>query len=106
MIKTLKTYCIMRVYLTEAEKLEGKPAYETVLDRLRDREIAGATVYRGMAGYGPHCVLHTEKILRLSDDLPLVVEAIDSPEKIASMMEEFNELLPDHWITMQEVRAF
>jgi PII-like signaling protein len=72
----LKTYHVMRVYVTEAEKVDGKPAWEFLLQRIEDRGLSGATVLRAMAGFGPHHVLHTEKILRLSDDLPLVVEVI------------------------------
>lgn len=101
----MKTCHVMRIYVSEMEKLDGKPSYEALLSMVREKGLAGATVFRGMAGFGPHHVLHTEKILRLSDDLPVVVEVVDSPEVITSLSESVREILPDHLITVQEVSA-
>ena len=77
---------LLRIFIGEAERHDGKPMYEAIVLKARELEIAGATVLRGGMGYGHLSHLHTSKILRLSDDLPLVIEIVDSPEKITAFL--------------------
>ena len=78
----------LTIYVDEADKLHGKPVYEILLDIFFKRKIAGASVFRGIAGYGSDGVFHTAKILELSTTLPVKIEAVDSEEII-------NDVLPD-----------
>jgi PII-like signaling protein len=78
----------LTIYVDENEKLHGKPVYETILDILAQRKIAGASVFRGVAGYGSHGKLHTAKILELSTTLPVKIEVVDSEEMIKIIMAE------------------
>jgi PII-like signaling protein len=78
----------LTIYVDENEKLHGKPVYETILDLLAQRKIAGASVFRGVAGYGSHGKLHTAKILELSTTLPVKIEVVDSEEMIKVIMAE------------------
>jgi PII-like signaling protein len=78
----------LTIYVDENEKLHGKPVYETILDILAQRKIAGASVFRGIAGYGSHGKLHTAKILELSTTLPVKIEVVDSEEMIKIIMAE------------------
>jgi PII-like signaling protein len=77
---------LLRIFVGEAEQLDGAPFYEAVVLKAREMHIAGATVLRGSVGYGHSSRLHTSKILRLSDDLPLVIELVDSPENIQTFL--------------------
>ena len=77
---------LLRIFVGEANELDDTPFYQAVVLKAREMGIAGATVLRGSVGYGHKSELHTSKILRLSDDLPLVIEIVDSPEKIAAFL--------------------
>jgi PII-like signaling protein len=77
---------LLRIFVGEAEQFDDEPFYEAVVLKAREMHIAGATVLRGSLGYGHSSRLHTSKILRLSDDLPLVIEIVDSPEKIETFL--------------------
>lgn len=83
----------LTIYVDENEKLHGKPVYETILDILAQRKIAGASVFRGVAGYGSHGKLHTAKILELSTTLPVKIEVVDSEEKITVIMAELTSVV-------------
>ena len=75
-----------RLFVGESDRHEGRPLYEWILLRAREEGLAGATVLRGIAGFGAHSRLHTAKILRLSEDLPIVVEIVDTREKIEAFL--------------------
>ena len=77
---------LLRIFLGEAERLEGKPLYERIVTRAREGGLAGATVLRGVQGFGARSRLHTAKILRLSEDLPVIVEIVDTEEKIREFL--------------------
>jgi hypothetical protein len=77
---------LLRIFVGEADQYEGKPLYEVLVLKARELHIAGATVLRGSVGFGHSSRLHTSKILRLSDDLPIVIEIVDSPEKIEAFL--------------------
>ncbi len=78
----------LTIYVDETEKLHGKPVYEVVLDLLFTKKISGASVFRGVAGYGSHGKLHTAKILELSTSLPVKIEIVDSEEMITAILPE------------------
>ena len=73
---------LLRVFIGESDKADGRPLYEVIVETARKRGIAGATVLRGFLGFGANSRIHTSKVLRLSEDLPIVVEIVDSEEKI------------------------
>ncbi|WP_135609639.1 DUF190 domain-containing protein [Methanococcoides sp. AM1] len=97
------TSAILRIYLSENDCCDGKPAHEMILEFMRDSNISGATVLHGIEGYGVHSKIHTTSILRLSTDLPIIVEAVDSEEKIRKILPELCRMIPKELITLQKV---
>lgn len=95
--------CLLRIFVGERDKHEGMPLYEWIVERARDANIAGATVLRGMAGYGAHHRIHTAKVLRLSVDLPIVVEIIDTVENIKRLMPILEGALHEGLATLERV---
>jgi PII-like signaling protein len=83
----------LTIYVDETEKVHGKPVYEAVLEILFTRKISGASVFRGMAGYGSHGKLHTAKILELSTTLPVKIEVVDSEEMINVILAEISSVV-------------
>ncbi len=99
---------LLRIFIGEADRYDGKPLYEAIVVKARETQIAGATVLRGGLGYGHSSHLHTAKILRLSDDLPLVIEIVDSPEKIAAFLPVLDGMMNGRssgLITLEEVQV-
>ena len=96
---------LLRIFVGEGDKVGFKPLYKVILDKLKEKGFAGATVLRGIAGFGPHSVYHTENILRLSRDLPIVIEVIDSKEQIESILPDLDELIPSGLVTLEKVRV-
>jgi PII-like signaling protein len=86
---------LLRVYVGESTHAGHRPAWEEIMLRAHAAGMAGVTVYRGIAGYGRTSHIHTTKILRLSSDLPMVVEIVDTEERIASFRETVEQLVPD-----------
>lgn len=86
---------LLRVYISESDRDDGHPLDEAIVDVLRAAGISGATVIRGVAGYGGSAVLHTTHVLRLSEDLPLIVEAADTAEKIEAVLPRLIEMAGD-----------
>lgn len=97
------TYSILRIYLSENDRCDGRPAHEVILEFMRDSKIAGATVLHGIEGYGVHSKIHTTSILRLGTDLPMILEAVDSEEKIRKIIPELRRMVPKELITLQQV---
>ncbi len=93
------------IYIGEADQWRGKPLYSALLETLKARGLAGATVVRGVAGFGAHSRIHTAAIVRLSEDLPLRIEAIDSPEKIARALEFITPMVREGLITLDQVQV-
>ena len=83
----------LSIYVDETDKIQGKPAYEVLMDLFHDKKIAGVTVFRGVAGYGSHGKVHTAKLLELSTALPLKIEVIDSEDMINAVLPEVMQLL-------------
>lgn len=96
---------LLRVFVGEAKRYKHQPLYEAIVLRAREMHLAGATVIRCGLGYGKSSRLHTTKILRLSDDLPLVIEIVDSEAKINAFMPELEKMMPAGLVTMEKVRA-
>ena len=96
---------LLRIFIGESDKHEGKPLYEWLVLRAREAGLAGATVLRGIEGFGAHSRLHTAKILRLSEDLPIVVEIVDSLEKIESFMPIVDDVIGEGLATLERVKV-
>ncbi|HPS03087.1 MAG TPA: 3-dehydroquinate synthase [Candidatus Sumerlaeota bacterium] len=96
---------LLRVYIAESDKYQGKPLYEVIVSQARERKMAGATVLRGLEGFGIHSHLHSAHILRLSVSLPLVVEIVDTAEKIEAFLPSLSEWLGEGMATVERVRV-
>lgn len=83
---------LLRIFLGEADRLEGKPLYELIVMKAREAGLAGTTVLRGIEGFGARSRIHTARILRLSEDLPVVVEIVDTEEKVKSFLPAVDEM--------------
>ncbi len=94
---------LLRVFVDETDRWEGLPLYEAILRLARERGLAGATVLRGMAGFGAHSRIHTTKILRLSEDLPVVVEIVDKAERIQTILPDLDRMVAEGLITLERV---
>ena len=96
---------LMRIHIGERDRFEGKPLYQAILELLRRRHASGATVIRAIAGFGATARLHTDRILQLSTDLPLVVECVDTEERIEELLPELDRMLGGGLITLEKVRV-
>jgi PII-like signaling protein len=96
---------LLRVFIGEQDKFDGKPLYEALVLEARRLGLAGATVYRGVLGYGANSVVHTDKILRLSQSLPVVVEIVDTPEKIEAFLPLLDEMMQEGMSTLEKARV-
>jgi uncharacterized protein len=96
---------LLRIFIGESDHWKGIPLYEAIILKAREMGIAGATMLRGMMGYGAASRIHTAKILRLSEDLPIVIEIVDSAEKIAELMPFIDEMVTEGMVTLEDVRV-
>src|SRR5207245_11250882 len=96
---------LLRIFIGESDRWHHRPLYEAIVLKARELHLAGATVLRGPMGFGKSSVLHTAKILRLSMDLPLVIEIVDSEEKIRGFLPVLGERMKGGWVTLGRVRA-
>ncbi len=96
---------LLRIFLGESDRWEHKPLYEAIVLKAREAGLAGATVLRGPMGYGKSSRLHTAKILRLSMDLPLVIEIVDSEEKIQAFLPSLDSMMGGGLVTLEKVRV-
>jgi PII-like signaling protein len=96
---------LLRIFIGEAQRHDGKPLYEAIVLKARELHLAGATVLRGGLGYGHSSHLQTAKILRLSDDLPLVVEIVDSEEKINAFLPVLDGMMASGLITLENIQV-
>ena len=96
---------LMRIYLGESDISHGKPLYQIITEMLRSEKIAGATVFRGILGFGAKSHMHTANILRLSQDLPVVIEAVDSEENINRILSEVKKLMSGGLITTENIKV-
>jgi PII-like signaling protein len=96
---------LLRVFIGESDRWEHKPLYEAIVLKAREMHLAGATVLRGPMGFGKSSRLHTAKILRLSADLPLVIEIVDSEEKIQSFLPVLDPMMGGGLLTLEKVKV-
>src|SRR5215470_13865440 len=96
---------LLRVFVGESDKHGHVPLYEAIVLRARESGLAGATVLRGVMGFGRHSVMHTAKILRLSEDLPMVVEIVDALEKLESFLTVLDGMVQEGLVTLEPVRV-
>ena len=97
--------CLLRIFIGESDRHEGKLLYEWIVLKARERGLAGATVLRGIMGFGAHSRLHTFRIERLSEDLPVVIEIVDSEEKVQSLLPWLDDHMGAGLVTLETVRV-
>jgi PII-like signaling protein len=96
---------LMRIHIGESDKWHGRPLYEAMLELFRKEGFFGATVLRGVAGYGSASIVHTDKVLRLSQDLPIILEVVEYTERIEAILPRLDEMIGGGLITLEKVRV-
>jgi uncharacterized protein len=96
---------LMRIFIGESDRHGHRPLYEELVELLRREGLAGATVLRGVAGFGAHSVYHTDKLLELSLDLPMIIEAVDTQEKIDAVLPKIEEMMNGGLVTLEDVKV-
>ncbi len=100
-----KDAVLLRIFLGEQDKFEHHPLYEAILFKAREMHLAGATVLRGPLGYGHSTILHSAKILRLSEDLPMVIEIVDAEDKINAFLPILDQMMGSGLVTLEQVKV-
>jgi PII-like signaling protein len=95
---------LLRLFIGESDTWHGKPLYHAIVERVRQEGLAGATVLRGIEGFGADSHLHTSRILRLSEDLPVVIEIVDTPEQIDRVVPILDEMVGEGMLTLERVQ--
>ena len=96
---------LLRIFIGEADTWHGRPLYEAIIFKAREQGIAGATMLRGLMGYGATSRIHTAKILRLSEDLPVIIEIVDSRDKIAAFLPVIDAMVQEGLVTLEKVQV-
>ena len=96
---------LLRIFIGESDTWQGKPLYEVIVKRARKLHMAGATVIRGIMGFGADSRIHTAKVLRLSEDLPMVIEIVDEPQKIEDFIPFLDVVVKEGLITREKVNV-
>jgi PII-like signaling protein len=96
---------LARIYIGEADHHDGRPLYEVIVRFLRDRGVAGATVFRGIEGFGANAHLHTSRILRLSEDLPILIEVVDQEDRLRAILPDLEAFVVDGLVTLERVEV-
>ena len=96
---------LMRIHIGESDKWHGKPLYQAIVELFRREKLSGVTVLRGVGGYGSNSVYHTDKILRLSQDMPIVIEVVEFTERIEKLLPPLDEMIGGGLITLEKVRV-
>lgn len=96
---------LLRIFIGENDKYEHKPLYEAIVEKARKNGMAGATVIRGDLGFGAKSRLHTSKILRLSEDLPIIIEIVDKPERIAEFIPFLDSMIGEGLVTLEKINV-
>jgi hypothetical protein len=95
---------LLRIFIGEGDRWQGQPLFEAIVRKVRESGGAGATVLRGIEGFGAHSRIHTSRILRLSEDLPIVVEIVDTAEKIDALLPALDAMIEDGLVTIETVQ--
>ena len=93
---------LLRIFIGESDKCDGRPLYEMIVERARLEGLAGATVLRGLMGFGADSRIHTAKILRLSEDLPIIIEIVDKPERIERFIGIIDPMIEEGLVTLEK----
>jgi PII-like signaling protein len=96
---------LLRIFIGESDRFEGKPLYQAIVERVRAEGLAGATVIRGIEGFGADSRIHTARILRLSEDLPVLIELVDTAEKIDAILPALDEMVGEGMVTVERVQV-
>lgn len=96
---------LLRIFIGESDRWNGQPLYEAIVAVAREQGMAGATVIRGIEGFGADSHLHTSRILRLSEDLPVVVEIVDTAERIEAILPRLDEMVEEGMVTLEDVHV-
>jgi hypothetical protein len=96
---------LLRIFIGESDRLHGRLLYEVIVEEARKRGMAGATVLRGIMGFGAHSRMHTAKILRLSEDLPVIIEIVDNPERIDAFLPDLDKMINEGLITLERAKV-
>lgn len=94
---------LLRIFIGEADTWHGKPLFAAIVERLREHGLAGATVIRGIEGYGAGSRIHTARLLRLSEDLPLIIEVVDLEDRIRSVLPMLDDMIEEGLVTLETV---
>lgn len=94
---------LLRVFVGEADAFEGRPLYQAIVEVLRREGLAGATVLRGIEGFGKSSLLHTATVLRLSEDLPILIECVDTVEKVEAVLPVLDDMIEEGLVTIEKV---
>ena len=95
---------LLRIFVGESDRWHGKPLYQAIVERVRKEGLAGATVLRGIEGFGADSRIHTSRILRLSEDLPVVIEIVDTRERIDAVLPLLDEMVTEGMVTLERVQ--
>jgi len=104
-MKTPMEGCLLRVFIGESDKWQGVPLYEAIVRKARELNLAGATVLRGPMGFGASSRLHTTKIMRLSEDLPMVIEIVDTRARIDALLPHIDQMVSEGLVTLERVEV-
>ncbi len=96
---------LLRIFIGESDTYDGKPLYMAIIEVLRREGLAGATVVRGIEGFGKSSRLHTAHILRLSEDLPIIIECVDTADKVEAILPSLDEMIGDGLVTLERVEV-
>ena len=96
---------LLRIFVGEADRWQGKPLYEAIVVEARQRGLAGATVLKGFMGFGAHSRIHTAKLLELSQDLPIIIEIVDTAERIEAFIPDLEKMVGDGLITLERAEV-
>jgi hypothetical protein len=96
---------LVRIFIGESDRWHGKPLYQAIVQRVREEGLAGATVVRGIEGFGADSHLHTSRILRLSEDLPIVIEIVDTAENVERVLPLLDEMVEEGMVTVERVQV-
>jgi uncharacterized protein len=94
---------LARIYIGESDSWQGRPLYEAIVHLLRERGLAGATVIRGIEGFGANQHLHTSRILSLSTDLPILIEVVDQEERLRAILPDIDSMVGEGLVTLESV---
>ncbi len=96
---------LLRIFIGESDRWNGRPLYEAIVEEARRRGLAGATAWKGFMGFGAHSRMHTAKILRLSEDLPVLIEIVDAADKIEAFLPDLDRMVTEGLVTLERAEV-